>query len=172
MHIFTCQKFCISPVQKSMKITHYRTQNLSRCDRIPSESKGVTSLVRLWSNQLSVSPWDAALKKPVQSSLISVTPGTRIFECDYISLYLHNWAVLRLCIVFLIGESPRVCSKYSHWYYLLLIWGGAKVSSIAIELLLQDQKRKFWRFFFFFLFFAHGGQPLLLIRLFSGLKLL
>ena len=22
MHIFTCQKFCISPVQKSMKITH------------------------------------------------------------------------------------------------------------------------------------------------------
>ena len=33
------------------------------------------------------------------------------------------------------GKSPRSCSKYSHWYYLLLIWGGAKVSSIAIELL-------------------------------------
>ena len=25
MHIFTCQTFYISPVQKSMKITHYRT---------------------------------------------------------------------------------------------------------------------------------------------------
>ena len=49
----------------------------------------------------------AALKKPVQSFLISVTP-------DYISLYLHNWAVLRLCIVFTIGESPPVCSKHSH----------------------------------------------------------
>ena len=34
MHIYTCQKFCISPVQKSMKITHYTTWNLSRCDRI------------------------------------------------------------------------------------------------------------------------------------------
>ena len=53
-------------------------------------------------------------EKKVQSSLISVTPGTRIFKCDYISLYLHNWAVLRLCRVFSIGESPRVCSKYSH----------------------------------------------------------
>ena len=53
-------------------------------------------------------------KKAVQSSLISVTPGTRIFKCDYISLYLQNWAVLRLCTVFSIGESPRVCSKYSH----------------------------------------------------------
>ena len=60
----------------------------------------VTSLVRSQSNQLSVSPSDAALKNLVQSSLISVTPGTRIFKCDYISLYLHNWAVLRLCIVF------------------------------------------------------------------------
>ena len=106
-------------------------------------------------------------KKPVQSSLISVTPGTRTLKCDYISLYLHNWAAIRLCIVFSIGESPRVCSKYSHWYYLLLTWGGAKVSSIAIELLLQGQKRKSCRFFFF----AHGGQPLL-IRLFSDLKLL
>ena len=38
--------------------------------------------------------WDAALKKPVQSFLISVTPGTRIF----ISLYLHKWMVLRLYI--------------------------------------------------------------------------
>ena len=76
-----------------------------------------------------MSPWDSALEKPVQSFLISVTPGTP----DYISLYLHNWAVLRLSIVFTIGESPRVCSKYSHWYYLLLIWGGAKVSSIAIS---------------------------------------
>ena len=61
------------------------------------------------------------LKKPVQSSLISVTPGTRIFKCDYISLYLHNWAVLRLCTVFTMGENPRVCSKYNHGYYLLLI---------------------------------------------------
>ena len=43
--------------------------------------------------------------------------------------------VLRLCIVFTIGKSPRACSKYSHWYCLLLIWGRAIVSSIAIELL-------------------------------------
>ena len=93
-------------------------------------------------------PWDAALKQPVQSSLISVTSGTRIFKCNNISLHLHNWAVLRLCIVFSIGESLRVCSKFSHWYYLLLIWGGAKVSSIAIELLLQDQKRKILQIFF------------------------
>ena len=69
------------------------------------------------------------------------------FKSDYISLYLYNWAVLRLCIVFTIGESPRVCSKYSHWYNLLLIWGSAKVSSI--ELLLQDGQRKFCGFFWF-----------------------
>ena len=52
MHIFTCQKFCISPVKKSMKITHYRTSNLSRCDRILRESKGALSvnLVRSRSN--------------------------------------------------------------------------------------------------------------------------
>ena len=74
----------------------------------------VTSLVRSRLNQMSVSPCDAALKKPVYSSLILVTPGTRIFKCDFISLYLHTWAVLRLCIVFSVDESPRVCSKYSH----------------------------------------------------------
>ena len=98
----------------------------------------VASLVRLRSNQLSVSPWDAALKKPVQSSLISVNPGTRIFKCDYISLYLHNWAVLRLCIVFSIGESPRVCSKYlSRCNRIPFESKGAlsvNFSSIAIEL--------------------------------------
>ena len=98
----------------------------------------VASLVRLRSNQLSVSPWDAALKKPVQSSLISVTPGTRIFKCDYISLYLHNWAVLRLCIVFSIGESPCVCSKYlSRCNRIPFESKGAlsvNFSSIAIEL--------------------------------------
>ena len=44
MHNYTCQKFCISPVQKSMKITHYRTWNLFRCDRIPFESKGALSV--------------------------------------------------------------------------------------------------------------------------------
>ena len=93
--------------------------------------------------------------------------GIRIFKCDYISLYLHSWTVLRLCIVFSISGSPRVCSKYSHWYYLLLIWGEAKVSSIAIELFLQDQKRKFCRFFFFFFFnyFAHGGQRALIHKI-------
>ena len=42
---------------------------------------------------------------------------------------------------YLVGESPRVCSKYSNWNYLLCIWGGAKVSSIANELT-----------------FAHDGQ--------------
>ena len=40
--------------------------------------------------------------------------GDSWLKSDYISLYLHNWAVLRLCIVFTIGESPRVSSKYSH----------------------------------------------------------
>ena len=77
-------------------------------------------------------------KKPVQSSLISVTPGTRIFKCGYISLYLHNWAVLRLCIVFSIGESPRVCSKYlSRCDRIPFESKGAlsvNFSSIAIEL--------------------------------------
>ena len=103
---------------------------LSRCDRIPFESKGALSVnFSLIAIELNV-PRDEfssiaiepnvsvalrrGLKKPVQSSLISVAPETRIFKCDYISLYLHNWAVLRLCIVFSIGESPRVCSKYSH----------------------------------------------------------
>ena len=99
----------------------------------------MTSLVRSRSNQLSVSPWDAALKKkPVQSSLISVTHGTRIFKCDYISLYLHNWAVLQLCIVFSIGESPRVCAKYlSRCDRIPFESKGAlsvNFSSIAIEL--------------------------------------
>ena len=42
-------------------------------------------------------------KKPVQSFLMSVTPGTRSFKSDYISLYLHNLVVLRLCIVY--GEG-------------------------------------------------------------------
>ena len=42
-------------------------------------------------------------------------------KSDYITRYLHNWMVLRMCIVFTIGESPRVCSKYSNWYYILLI---------------------------------------------------
>ena len=40
IHIFTCQKFCISPVQKS----HYTTKNLSRCDRIPIEYKCALSV--------------------------------------------------------------------------------------------------------------------------------
>ena len=68
--------------------------------------------------------------------------------------------MLRLCIVFSIGESPRVCSKYSHWYYLLLIWGGAKVSSIAIELLLRYQKCKFCN--------SAAWTTLLLLNFFAG----
>ena len=67
-----------------------------------------------------------------------------------------------MCIVFSIGESPRVC-------------GRAKVSSIAPKMqILQIFVFLFFLFFFFLfcvLFFAHGRQPLL-IRLFSGLKLL
>ena len=78
--------------------------------------------------------------------MIFVRLGQEIFKSDYITRYLHTWVVLRLCIIFTIGESPRVCSKFSHWYYLLLIWGGAKVSSIAIELLLQDGQRKLCEF--------------------------
>ena len=76
-------------------------------------------------------------------------PGQGLFKSDYITRHLHNWVVLRLCIVFTTGESPRVCSEYSNWYYLLLIWGGATVSSIAIELLLQDGQRNFFGFFLF-----------------------
>ena len=37
------------------------------------------------------------------------------------------------CVEF-ICDGPRACSTYSHWYYLQLIWGGTKVSLIAIEL--------------------------------------
>ena len=60
------------------------------------------------------SPWGAVLKRLVQSSLISVALETMFFKSDYIKRYLHNWVVLRLCIVFTIGESLRVCSKYSN----------------------------------------------------------
>ena len=35
-------------------------------------------------------------------------------KSDYTSLYLRNWMVLRLCIGFTIGGSPRASSKYSH----------------------------------------------------------
>ena len=93
---------------------------------------------------------DVVLKKPVQSSMIFVRLGQGLFKSDYITRYLHTWVVLRLCIIYTIGESPCICSKYSHLYYHLLIWGRAKVSrsrsnyfsSIAIELLLQDGQRK------------------------------
>ena len=52
------------------------------------------------------------------------------FKCVAVSTCFHT------CISsYQIGESPRVCSRWSNWYYLLLIWGRAKVSSIAIELL-------------------------------------
>ena len=85
--------------------------------------------------------------KKAGSVLYIYAPGTRTFKSDYIIRYLHTWVVLRLCIVFKIGESPRFCSKYSHWYDLLLIWGGTKVSSIAIELLLQDEQHKVCGFF-------------------------
>ena len=64
--------------------------------------------------------------------------GTRIFKCDYLSLYLHYWAVLRLCIVFSIDESPHVCSKYlSRCDRIPFESKGAlsvNFSSIAIEL--------------------------------------
>ena len=53
-------------------------------------------------------------KKPVQSSMIFVRLGQGLFKSDYITRYMHTWVVLRLCIIFTIGESPRVCSKYSH----------------------------------------------------------
>ena len=44
-------------------------------------------------------------------------PGTRqgLSKSDYIIRYLHNWVVLWLCIVFTLGESPRVCSRYSNY---------------------------------------------------------
>ena len=71
---------------------------------------------------------DVVLKKPVQSSMIFVRLGQGLFKFDYITRYLHTWVVLRLCIIFTIGESPRFCAKYCHLYYHLLIWGGAKVS--------------------------------------------
>ena len=49
---------------------------------------------------------------------------------------ISSWSLLIfLLFTYQIGDSPRVCSKYSNWYCLLLIWGGTKVNSIAIELL-------------------------------------
>ena len=71
--------------------------------------------------ELTLSPWDTVLKKPVQSFLIFLRLGQGIFKSDYITRYMHNWVVLQLCIVFTLGESSRVCSKYSNWYYLSLI---------------------------------------------------
>ena len=43
-----------------------------------------------------------------------VRPRQGRFKSEYITRYLHTWVVLRLCIIFTIGEGPRVCSKYSH----------------------------------------------------------
>ena len=56
------------------------------------------------------------LKKQNGSVLFDISDAwdKGVFKSDYISLYLHNWMVLHLCIVFAIGESPRACSKYSH----------------------------------------------------------
>ena len=45
------------------------------------------------------------------------------YLCAWDTRYLHTWVLLRLCIIFTIGESPRVCS-------------------VAIELHLQDGQRK------------------------------
>ena len=137
----------------------------------------LTILVRSRSNEL-LSPWDTVLKKPVQSSFIFVRLGQGFFKSDYITRYLHTWVVLRLCIVFTMGEIPRVCSKYRHWYYILLIWCGANVSSIAIELLttlVRSRSNYLWRtdnanFAHFIIrldrswcyYFAHDGQRALI----------
>ena len=67
-----------------------------------------------------------ALKKAGSVLYDICAPGTRIFKSDYITRYLHTWVVLLLCIIFTIGESPRVCSKYIHWPHFLLFWGEAK----------------------------------------------
>ena len=80
---------------------------LSRCDRIPFECKGALSVnfssiaielnvPRDEFSSIAIEPTvSVALRrgfiKSRFSSLISVTPGTRIFKCDYLSLYLHNW---------------------------------------------------------------------------------
>ena len=83
-------------------------------------------------------------KKKVQSSLISVTSGTRIFfKTDCISLHLHIFIVFTIC------ESPRVCSKYRHQADVTFYWfeaGQNLVSSIAIELLLHYRQCKFCGF--------------------------
>ena len=52
---------------------------------------------------------NTVIKKPVQSSMIFVRLGQELFKSDNITGYLHTWMVLRLCIIFTIGESPRVC---------------------------------------------------------------
>ena len=106
---------------------------------------------------------DVVLKKPVQSSMIFVRLGQGRFKSDYITRYLHTWVVLRLCIIFTVGESPRICSKYSHWCYHLLIWGGAKVNSIGP--LLEDGQRKLCGFILVRSrsnYFAHDGQRALI----------
>ena len=50
-----------------------------------------------------VRPWDTVLKKPIQSSLTFVRLGQGLFKSDYITQSLHNWVMLRLCIVFTTG---------------------------------------------------------------------
>ena len=59
-------------------------------------------------------------------------------------LHLHNWAELWLCIIFSIGESPRVCSKYlSRCDQIPFESKGAlsvNFSSIAIKLNVQRDK--------------------------------
>ena len=84
-------------------------------------------------------------------------PGTRTFlsQITYITRYLHNWMVLRLCIVFTIGDSSRVCSQY--------IVNG--ITHFLFEALLQDVKCKFFRILLVRSrsnYFAHDGQHALL----------
>ena len=48
---------------------------------------------------------------------------------------------LKFCIVFTIGEKPRVCSKYSHWYDLLLIWDVVSSFDRGRNILINEEPK-------------------------------
>ena len=121
INIFTCQKFCISPVQNRCKLRTTQPKIypdaieflLSLRARCPSFLESKCTYDESSSIAIELT-FCVALRrgfKKVDSVLSDIGDS---WDSVYISLYLHNWAVLRLCIVFTIGDSPRVCSKYSH----------------------------------------------------------
>ena len=79
------------------------------------------------------------LKNPVQSSLISVTPGTRIFlKSDYISLYLHTpWSQSGAFF-----QKATLMEPYLILYEVLLVHICLKLTkSIGMHKICQNLKQ-------------------------------